>query len=46
MFSALKNIFEIDLSNFDATQITSMSEIFRDCSNLNSVILSDSNTVN
>ena len=44
MFIDLHNILKIDLSNFDASQVTSMLGMFRNCSNLSSVILSNSNT--
>ena len=44
MFEGLKNILEIDLSNFDVSQVTSMKGMFRGCSNLTSVIFSNSNT--
>ena len=46
MFKDLQNISEIDLSNFDASQITGMHGMFKGCSNLTSVILSNSNTYN
>ena len=46
MFKGLENILEIDLSNFDVSQVTRMQEMFRDCSNLVSVILSNYNTYN
>ena len=46
MFKDLENILKIDLSNFDASQITSMHEMFKGCSSLTSVILSNSNTYN
>ena len=46
MFKNLKNILEIDLSNFDTSQITNMNSMFSGCSNLSKVILSNRNTYN
>ena len=43
MFQNLQNIIEIDLSNFDASHITNMNEMFEGCSKLSNVILSNSN---
>ena len=37
MFDSLTNLKEVDLSNFDATEITTMMNMFYDCSNLESV---------
>ena len=44
MFKGLENILEIDLSYFDVSQVTSMHEMFKGCSYLVNVILSNSNT--
>ena len=44
MFLDLQNIEEIDLSDFDASQVTNMATMFRGCSNLISVYLSNSYT--
>ena len=46
MFQNSKNILEINLSNFDASEVTAMNEMFSGCSKLSSVILSNSNTYN
>ena len=37
MFSGLTNLIEVDFSNFDSTEVTTMSFIFEGCSNLISV---------
>ena len=39
MFMDLTNLIEIDLSNFDASELQSMSEMFNSCKNLKSVII-------
>ena len=44
MFKNLDYISEIDLSNFDSTLVTSMSEMFLGCSQLISVILPNYNS--
>ena len=44
MFQNLKNIIEVDLSNFDSSQVTDMAMMFMGCSNLISVHLSNSIT--
>ena len=37
MFHGLSNIIEVDLSNFDCSQVTSMKSMFKDCTNLKSI---------
>ena len=37
MFKGLSNIIEVDLSNFDSSQVTSMKEMFDGCNNLISI---------
>ena len=44
MFSGLKNITEIDLSNFDASQVTNMALMFNGCSNLEKIEFGNINT--
>jgi len=44
MFRNLKNIIEIDLSNFDSSEVTSLFSMFRDCSSINLIDLSNLNT--
>ena len=44
MFSELDNIIEIDLSHFDFSRVTTMSFMFRKCSNLERIIFGDINT--
>ena len=44
MFQNLENLIEVDLSNFDVSQVTSMANMFKSCTNLKSVHLSNSNT--
>ncbi len=40
MFNECMDITEIDLSNFDTSQVTSMGSMFSDCSSLTSLDLS------
>ena len=44
MFSGLKNIIEIDLSNFDASNVRTMQYMFFDCSNLEKIEFGNINT--
>ena len=44
MFSECEEITEIDLSNFNASQVTDMDNMFYDCSSLTSINLSNFNT--
>ena len=44
MFSYLENIIEIDLSFFDASEITSMQGMFLDCKNLEKINFGNINT--
>ena len=44
MFSLCSNIIEIDLSNFNTSQVTSMNNMFEYCSSLHSLNLSNFNT--
>jgi len=44
MFSDLTNLKEVDLSNLDGTEITSMNYMFWDCANLESVNLTNLKT--
>ena len=44
MFNGLKNITEIDLSNFDASKVTDMRWMFNDCSNLEKIEFGNINT--
>ena len=44
MFYKLDNILEIDLSNFDSSQVTSTLRMFQDCSSLTSINLNNFNT--
>ena len=44
MFYDFKNIIEVDLSKFDASQVLNMSNMFKGCSSLTSVNLNVSNT--
>ena len=44
MFFPLKNITEIDLSNFDTSKVTTMSWMFCDCSNLEKINLGNIDT--
>ena len=44
MFKNLKNIKEIDLSNFDSSKVISMVEMFNGCSNLEKIIFGNINT--
>ena len=44
MFYCLGNILEINLSNFDSSQVTSMSEIFLNCESLTSIDFTNFNT--
>ena len=46
MFLNLINIQEVDLSNYDVSQISSMANMFKGCTNLISVHLSNTNTYN
>ena len=41
MFSYLENIFEIDLSNFDLSKVTTMHSMFEGCSNLETINLTN-----
>jgi len=43
MFQNLQNLIEVDLSNFDVSQVTSMANMFKSCADLTSVHLSNSN---
>ena len=44
MFSDIKNLISLDLSNFNTSSVTNMSNIFSTCSNLTSLDLSNFNT--
>ena len=44
MFYGCSDISELDLSNFDASEVTSMMHMFRDCISLTSINLNDLNT--
>ena len=44
MFENLKNIIEIDLSNFDASKVTNMRGMFDGCSNLEKIEFGNINT--
>ena len=44
MFSELSNITKVDLSNFDASEITDMRYMFYSCSSLTSIIFNNLNT--
>ena len=41
MFSGLSNIVEIDLTDFDTTEVTSMQSFFEDCVNLQKITFSE-----
>ena len=41
MFKNITNIIEIDLSNFDASEVDSMNQMFSSCSNLRRVIIGE-----
>ena len=44
MFMNLKNIIEIDLSNFDASHVTNMFSMFLNCENLKNIEFGNFNT--
>jgi surface protein len=44
IFYTLTNLLEVDLSNFDASELTSMMFMFLGCSNLTSINLNNLNT--
>ena len=44
MFELLKNIIEIDLSNFDASKVITMRSMFNGCSNLEKIEFGNINT--
>ena len=44
MFKEMSNIIEIDLSQFDASKVTTMENMFMDCSNLKKVTLGNIDT--
>ena len=44
MFKGLDNIIEVDLSKFDSSQVTLMTEMFADCTNVRSIIFDDIET--
>ena len=44
MFYGCSDITELDLSNFDASEVTSMMHMFRDCISLTSINLNNLNT--
>ena len=44
MFYNLRNIIEINLSNYDSSQVTNMSEMFCHCGSLNSIDFTNFNT--
>ena len=44
MFGSLTNLKEIDLSDFDASQVVNMEHMFHGCSNLQKVTFGDINT--
>ena len=44
MFSGLKNIKEIDLSNFDTSKVTDMNSMFKECTNLEKINFGNINT--
>jgi len=44
MFEGMTNIIEIDLSNFDASNIINMNRMFKDCINLKKITFGDINT--
>ena len=46
MFSDIKNLTSLDLSNFNTSSVTNMSNIFSTCSNLTSLDLRNFNTSN
>ena len=46
MFSDIKNLISLDLSNFNTSNVTNMSNIFGECSNLTSLDLRNFNTSN
>ena len=46
MFIDLKNIIEIDLSNYDFSSITNMDSMFNGCSNLIKINFTGVNTIN
>ena len=46
MFYTCENIYEMDFSNFDTSQITDMTRMLRDCSSLESINLSNFVTSN
>ena len=46
MFSGLVNIKEIDLSEFDSSNVISMSHMFYDCQNLEKINLGNIDTSN
>ena len=44
MFDGMTNIIEIDLSNFDASNVINMNGMFKDCINLKKITFGDINT--
>ena len=46
MFGGLSNIIDIDLSNFDASEVLDMTCMFRDCTSLTSINFKNINTLN
>ena len=44
MFCGLNNIIEIDLSNFDTSEVTSMYRMFKECSDLEKINFGNINT--
>ena len=46
MFSECSNLTNLDVSNFNTSNVTSMSEMFSGCSNLTNLDVSNFNTSN
>ena len=44
MFYFLENLLEVDLSNFDASEVTTMNSMFQECENLISINFGNINT--
>ena len=44
MFYEIKNVIEIDLSKFDASNVKTMNKMFRGCTNLKKIIFGNINT--
>ena len=46
MFEGCKSLIELEISNFDTTNVTLMHNMFKDCSSLQKINLTNFNTIN